>query len=344
MSIFSKPIKRVRVCAEFGVNHLGSLDVAKEAIVKAAQAGADCIKFQTYKAEKLVTRTAPKFWDWAGDSDKKTQFEAYDALDDFPLENYPELIKTCEENHIEFLSTPFDFESADYLNSLGMKAIKVSSSDLTYLPYLKHIAKYHKPILLSTGAATIGEIDEAVNTIRSVNNNKIVLLHCTLKYPTQNRDANLNLIKTLKRMYPEFEVGLSDHTLGTFTAGIAVALGARVIEKHYTLDKTWEKSADHWLSVNPEELKQLVDNVRLTETLMGSSRKRVFKCEKETYLYDKRSIVAAVDIESGTQITKDMLICKRPGTGFPPKFMDMIIGRTAKRKIRADKIITWRLI
>ena len=332
------------ISAEAGVNHNGSFKRAIELIDKASEAGADAIKFQTYKAETLVTKEAPKFWNWAGDIQKTTQFDAYSDLDGFDWENYPKLIKHCQKRNIEFLSTPFDYASADYLNEIGMKAFKIASSDITYLPFLKHIARFQKPIILSTGASTIGEIQEAVDTIKAEGNNQIIVLHCTLKYPTPSECANLNIISTLQKVFPELIVGLSDHTRGITAPIVASTLGARLIEKHYTVDKTLLKSADHWLSVDPVELKALVDGVKEARRMLGSAEKKVFDCEEETRKYDKRSIVSKCDIKQGEKITRDMLICKRPGTGIPPKFMDIVVGRTAQEDIKEDKVIKWEQI
>jgi sialic acid synthase SpsE len=332
----------VYVIAEFGVNHNGSLERAKEGIIKAAQAGAVAIKFQTYTADELVVKGTKKFWNWEGDQQFKDQHAAYKALENFPMEWYPELIKTCEENNIEFLSTPFSFEAADQLHALGMKAFKVASSDLTHIPYLKHIAKYRKPILLSTGASTLGEIEEAVRAIEEMGNDKIILLHCTLKYPTDPKDANLNLIKTLADIFPNYPVGISDHTLGATSSIIAAAMGAHVVEKHYTVDKTLPNSADHWLSVDPTELKQICDGVKLVTELRGSSEKKVFECEEETRKYDKRSIVTKVPLKRGQLIERGMLTFKRPGTGIPPKFVDLVVGRICQMNLNADTTIKWK--
>lgn len=328
--------------AEFGVNHNGSLERAKEGIIKAAQAGADAIKFQTYTAEELVCKNTPKFWDFEGDADKN-QFEAYTDLGNEPKWWYPELMKCCEENGIEFLTTCFSMETADYFNELGMKAFKVASSDLSTLPYLQHIARYGKPILLSTGAATMAEIHEAVDTILKEGNTQIILLHCTLCYPTMYpdrnvhyEDANLNLIQTLKKEFPDLQIGISDHTQTSFSSVIAAAMGATVIEKHYTVDKTLGKSADHWFSVDPRELKEIVDGCRNVELLRGSFVKKVFDCEAATRIYDKRSIVSKIDIPKGNIITEDMITYKRPGTGLYPKFKNLVIGQKARNDIRAD--------
>lgn len=327
--------KRTFIIAEFGVNHLNSLERAKEGIIKAAQAGADAIKFQTYTADELVVKGTPKFWNWEGDAGKD-QHEAYQILGNFPKEWYPELLKCCEENNIEFLSTPFSFEAADFLNSLGMKAFKIASSDLSTLPFLEHIAKFGKPILLSTGAATMEEIRQAVKTIKKWNK-QIIILHCTLCYPTADEDANFRIIQTLRKFpYP---TGISDHTIGAFSSAIAVAMGAVVVEKHFTTDKTLPDSADHWLSVNPEELADLVQKVRKVETLMGSAQKRIFPCEKLTRKYDKRSIVSKVAILKGSVISEEMLTYKRPGTGIPPS--SKIVGMIAKKDIPADTTLKW---
>lgn len=336
--------------AEAGVNHEGSLERAKDLIVKAALAGASAIKFQTYTADELVCKATPKFWEHEGDSDKD-QHEAYEALGNEPRSWYPELMKCCEENNIEFLTTCFSTETADYFNELGMKAFKVASSDMSTLPYLEHIAKYGKPILLSTGASTMEEIHEAVDTIRQAGNDQIVLLHCTLCYPTMYKDkdihyedANLNLIATLKKEFPDLVIGISDHTQTPFSSVIAYALGADVIEKHYTVDKLLKKSADHWFSVDPVELKEIVDGCKKVQTLKGSSVKKIFDCEKETRLYDKRSIVSKVDIAKGQLILEEYLTYKRPGTGIYPKFKNQVVGLSTLEDIKADTPIQWTQI
>jgi len=342
MRIGNKQIgDKTYIIAEFGVNHNGSLRRAKEGIRKAAKAGADAIKFQTYTADELVVKGTPKFWDWDGDKQHKTQYDAYAAIGGFPYDLYPELIKCCEENDIEFLSTPFSMKAADILNDMGMKAFKVASSDMMTLPYLAHIAKFGKPIILSTGASTMVEVKEAVKTIEDAGNDQIIILHCNLCYPTKNEDANLNVMKTLKEAFPFKTIGISDHTLGSQSSIIAVAMGAQVVEKHYTTDKTLPESADHWLSVDPTELKEIVDGARLVETLRGSKEKQVFVSEAETRIYDKRSIVTARDIKEGEVITEDMITYKRPGTGIEPKKMGKMLGRIAKTDIKNDTILTW---
>jgi N-acetylneuraminate synthase len=265
------------------------------------------------------------------------------------MEWYPELMKYCEECGIEFMTTCFSAETADHFNELGMKAFKVASSDMSTIPYLKHIARYNKPILLSTGASTMEEIEEAVQAIKEEGNNQIVVMHCTLCYPTMYpdrevhyEDANLSIIQTLKAKFPDLVIGISDHTQTPSSSVIAYAMGADVIEKHYTVDKTLGKSADHWFSVDPEELKEIVDNCKEVQTLKGTAEKKVFDCEKETRLHDKRSIVLKVDVKEGDAITEDMLTYKRPGTGIWPSELDEVIGSTASEDINRDNPLQWQ--
>lgn len=345
MKIGNKEIGNGRTyfIAEFGVNHNGSLERAFEGIRAAALAGADAIKFQTYTADELVVKGTPKFWAYEGDKDKD-QHQAYAAIGGFPLEWYPKLIECCKENNIEFLSTPFSFEAADYLNSLGMAAFKVASSDLSTLPYLEHIAKFGKPILLSTGAATLEEVIEAVETIERAGNDQIVVMQCTLSYPTKNEDANLDIIRRYAVEFPQYEVGLSDHTLVTLTPVIAAAMGAAVIEKHFTVDKTLGESADHWLSIDPPELKAIVEHLRAVEVMRGSFSKTILPCEAETRKYDKRSIVSKTNISKDSVIIMDNLTFKRPGTGIWPKDLSKVLGSIAKDDIEADTTLTWELI
>jgi sialic acid synthase SpsE len=341
--------ERTYIIAEGGVNHNGSIERAKEMIIKAAQSGADAIKFQTYTAEELVVKDTPKFWEFEEDKDK-SQFDAYKGIGGFPYEYYPELIKCCEENNIEFLSTPFSIDAADRLNVMGMKAFKIASSDLSTIPFLQHIAKFNKPMLLSTGAATMEEIQEAVDAIEEMGNEKIIILHCTLCYPTMYgdknvhyEDGNFNLIKTFRDKF-HYPIGISDHTQTSFSSVIACAMGASVIEKHYTVDKTLGKSADHWFSVDPKELKEIVDGCRNVEILRGSKEKKVFDCEKDTRIYDKRSLVSKTPIQKGQIITADMVTFKRPGTGIWPKYLPIVVGKKALENLPVDTILTWKNI
>lgn len=336
--------RRVYIIAEFGVNHNGSLERAKEGIKKAAEAGADAIKFQTYTANELVVKGTPKFWKSEGGDVGKDQYEAYAALGGFPYEYYEELMTYAAECGIELISTPFSFEAADFLDSIGVKAFKIASSDMSCLPFLRHVARFQKPILLSTGAATLREIQQAIETIEECGNSQIILLQCTLCYPTKEEDANLSVISNFKREW-DYPVGISDHTLGAYPSIIAAAAGASVIEKHYTVDKTLPDSADHWLSVDPAELQSLVVGVRHVETLLGDSYKKVLPCESRTRQFDKRSIVSKVDIVKGQKITEDMLTYKRPGTGIWPENLYIITANMqAKGDILADTTLQWSLL
>lgn len=300
---------RTYIIAEAGMNHGGSLERAKELIKAAAEAGADAIKFQTYTADELVCKGTPRFWEFAED-EGRDQHEAYEAIPKLSYEDYAYLMGYCESMGIEFLSTPFSFEAADKLNELGVKAFKIASSDMSTLPFLKHVAKFGKPILLSTGAATMEEVMEAYAVC-----DEVVLMQCTLKYPTEEKDANWSVLDNFKNYGL---VGVSDHTLGVFPTLVSIARGADVVEKHFTIDKKLTGNADHWLSVDPTELKEIVDGARRIEALLGSPYKRVLECEKETRLYDKRSIVSKIDIPADTPITHEMLTFKRPGTGIWP--------------------------
>lgn len=328
------------IIAEFGMNHNGSVEQAKEGIRAAAKAGANAIKFQTYTADELVCKGTPKFWNYEED-EGQNQYEAYEKLGKIDYKDYPELVKCCEENNIEFMSTPFSIEASNFLNELGMKMFKVASSDLTFLPMIENIAKFDKPILLSTGASTMEEIHEAVNTIKKYHN-KIIILHCTLCYPTKPEDDNLSVIQTLKKEFPDLKVGISDHTQGVFSSAIAYAMGADVIEKHFTIDKNLKGNADHWFSIDPKDLEELVCLCRDIKILSGSPEKRVLECEKDTRVYDKRSIVSNKFIPKDTVITEEMITWKRPGTGISPK--ENIIGKVALEDIEEDIPIQWSMI
>lgn len=353
------------IIAEAGMNHGGTIEGARALIKAAADAGADAIKFQTYTADELVLKGTPRFWDFDED-DGRDQYEAYEAIPKLDYDDYPELMRYCEECGIEFLSTPFSFEAADELNELGVKAFKIASSDMSTLPFLKHVARFGKPILLSTGAATMEEVQEAVQTIRDEGNDQIVVMQCTLCYPTKNEDANLQVIATYKKKFPDLIVGLSDHTIGVHPSCVAIALGADVLEKHFTTDKTLKGNADHWLSVDPTELEQIVRVSRdfvehplqtmirvlnpedssdsRKRILVGRYEKKVLDCEVETRKYDKRSIVTRVDIKQGQTITEDLLTYKRPGIGIWPNRLNDVIGTKASEDIPANTLLRWEQI
>ena len=329
------------IIAEAGVNHNGSFDLAVQLVDEAVKAGAHAIKWQIYKAETLCLREAPRFWNWDGELDRNgTQFDSYEALDKFSYENHRRIAAHCRESGIEYLATPFDEKAVIFLESIDVNAYKVASCDCNNFPFLKLIASTQKTVILSTGASSLGDIEKAVNVIESCGNRNIIILHCILCYPTMPEDANLKMISTLKKCFPDYIIGFSDHTLGTSIPKAAVALGAEVIEKHYTVDKTLPLSADHWLSVDPNGLEDIVQGTAQIKKALGSDWARPIESEKPAYLSARRSIVADMDIPRDTIITKEMMACKRPGTGLVPEFLELLIGARSKHDIKADHLVS----
>jgi len=330
---------RTVIIAEVGVNHLGRMDYAEELIKTAARAGADMVKFQTYKAKNLSTKDAPRFWNWEGEPvENGTQFDSYSALDSFEREQYEALMVLCDKYNIEFMSTPFDNEAVDMLVAIGSKGFKIASCDLTNLPFLDYVGRTGLPVLLSTGAATIDEIKKAVETVENAGSKDICVMHCTLCYPTEPKDSNLTALHDIAANFPDYSLGLSDHTLGTIVPAASVLYGVRVIEKHYTFDKTLPDSADHWLSLNEAELKQLVDDVRVLEVALGNGKKVLLECETPAWKYARRSVVSSRSITKGSVLTADDLLLKRPGTGLAPEYYDRLIGRTLVRDVEEDTL------
>lgn len=343
----SKPF----IVAEAGVNYfdigekngIDALEAAKLMISQAAKAGADAIKFQTYKAGKLVVSDAPAYWD-RSEEPSTSQYELFQKYDKLGEQEYRELAKYAEENNIVFMSTPFDEEAVNMLTDL-VPVFKIASADITSIPFIRHIARKKKPVFLSTGASTLEEISEAVEAIKSEGNTLIVLLHCVLNYPTQYQDANLNMIKSLRSTFPDLLVGYSDHTrpdAGMLVLLSAYLLGAVVIEKHFTLDKSLPGN-DHYHAMDPEDLQRIRKNLEFVSLLL-STGKRERDTESLARKHARRSLVSSVVIPKGTIITADMVTYKRPGTGIPPKFIDTIIGRKAKCDIENDKVITWEMV
>lgn len=327
--------------AEAGVNHLGSLELGEKLIKGAANSGAHAIKFQSYKAKNLCTKDAPRFWDWEGEIKKGgSQFDSYSELDSFGEKEHEELKKICDSYQIEFMSTPFDNEASNYLDRIGMRAYKIASCDLTNYPLLENVASKGKIVMLSTGAGSIEEIRGAVDIVKK-GTHKIVVMHCNLKYPTEDHEINLRMINNLKEEFPDYVIGLSDHTRNLWTPAIAHALGGSVIEKHFTIDKTLGKSADHWLSVDPGEVEEIIKNLNFTEKLLGSNEKKCTDSEQRAKLYARRSIVSNKSIKKGTVFDDKNLISKRPGTGISPTEMQSIIGKRASRDIAADEILSY---
>ena len=340
------------IIAEMGVNfydtaremNISPLEAAKLYIKKAKEAGVDAAKFQSYKAETIASKNSPSYWDLTKEP-TTSQYELFKKLDGFNREDYEELYKYCKEIGIDFMSTPFDYNSADYLNDF-VDIYKISSSDITNIPFLKHIARKGKPIYLSVGASYLSEVDEAVRAIKEEGNDQICLLHCVLSYPTKNEDANLNIIATLKRIYPDIPIGFSDHTLPDECMTIlttAYLLGADVIEKHFTLDKTLQGN-DHYHAGDPEDFAKAVNNFKLIQTILGQKEKTVLDCEQIPRREARRSLVLTHDMKKGEVLTEKDLIAKRPGTGISPKYQNIVLGRTLKEDLKEDDILSWRNI
>jgi len=327
----------VFIVAEAACNHMCNMDLAKKMIDLASEAGVDAIKFQTYKAERLVTNSAVVFWG----GEKISQLEYYKRLDRFGRREYAELFEYAHGRGIIGFSTPFDEESANMLADLGVSVFKIASCDIPNLKYIKRVARYGKPTILSTGASSLREIDLAVDCVLEEGNSQVILLACTLSYPTRNEEANLMRVRTLRERYPDCIVGLSDHTApdpNMIIPSLAVALGARVIEKHYTLDRAMTGSG-HFFAVDPQDLKKMVQNIRLAEVTLGSGELGVSDAEKEAWVSARRSIVAEKAIKKGMVIEEHMLGVKRPAIGLSPDKLPIILGKRAKVDIAADEFV-----
>jgi N,N'-diacetyllegionaminate synthase len=331
----------VFIIAEAGINHNGELKLAKQLVDKAKESKADAIKFQTFRTEDLVTKKADMA-EYQKRNIGKGQSQ-YEMLKEKELsyDEFKELKKYCNEKGIIFLSTPHTEDSIDFLEPL-VPAYKIGSGDLTNLPFLEKVAKKDKPIILSTGMGTLGEVEEAVNTIYAQGNKDLILLHCVTNYPAAIENVNLKAMITLKNTFKTL-VGFSDHTLGITIPIAAVSLGAKVIEKHFTLDKNI-KGPDHKASLNPEELKEMVIEIRKVEKSLGNGIKKPIKEEEKIKKVVRKSLVTSCDIKKGDIITKDKIKIKRPGTGIEPKYLDEVIGKKSKKFIEKDKLLKWDMI
>ena len=331
--------RKIFIIAEAGINHNGRLDLAYELVDVAKEAGADAIKFQTFKAEKVVSSKAPKAeYQKKATSSDESQLEMIKKLE-LSFEDFVKLKKYCDKKGIMFLSTPFDHQSIDFLYNL-IDIYKIPSGEIINYPYLKHIAAKNKPIIMSTGMTNLGEVEEAINTIRTVNSEaKISLLHCTTNYPTSYEEVNLKAMQTLAAAF-KLPVGYSDHTLGIEVPIAAVALGARIIEKHFTLDKKL-LGPDHKASLEPGELKKMIKAIRNIEKALGDGIKKPNKSEIEIIKVARRSLIATRDIRVGEIIKESDIVIKRPGTGIPPKFKEIVIGMRIINDIRQDEPFRW---
>lgn len=349
IKIGSKTISKnspVFIIAEAGVNHNGNLKLAKKLIDAAAEAGADAVKFQTFNPDTLTTKNAAKA-DYQAKNEKKVKNEEsqYDMLKRLilPREWHKELKAYTESRGLVFLSTPFSLDDAIFLRKLGMKAIKVGSTDTENIPYLAEIAKWDLPMILSTGMSALPEIKEAVRIIQKAGNKKLIVLHCTTNYPTPYEEVNLRAITTLQKELKDISIGFSEHTIGIEVAIASVALGARVIEKHFTLDRNLP-GPDHLASLEPRELKQLISSIRHVEAAMGTGRKIPFASEKKIAEIARKSLVAARDIPAGKKLTAADIAIKRPGTGIKPKYLEKIIGKKSKINLSKDEILNWEIL
>jgi sialic acid synthase SpsE len=330
------------VIAEAGANHDRDLDVARRLIDAAVEARADAVKFQTYSGRTLYSTKTPRF-EYLGELGAKP---AHELLDDIalPREWQPILAAHCRDAGIEFLSSPFDRDAIDELDALDVAAFKIASFELVDLPLIEYAASKGRPLILSTGMATLGEIEEAVDTAVAAGAGGTCLLQCASLYPAPPATMNLRTIPTLQAAFG-VPVGLSDHTLGTHVACAAIALGAHLLEKHFTLDRA-RTGPDHPFAIEPGELTALVAQVRDVEAALGDGRKRGPSSEEAVEMYTKarRSVVAACDIPCGTRITREMLTTKRPGHGIRPKFIETLVGRCANTDIEADEVLTWNMV
>ncbi|WP_127836708.1 N-acetylneuraminate synthase [Clostridium prolinivorans] len=329
------------IIAEAGVNHNGNLGIAKKLIDVAKEAGVDAVKFQTFKAENLVTKDAPKANYQVNTTGSGTQYDMLKKLE-LSVEDHIILKKYAEEKGLIFISTPFDFESVDLLENVDVKLYKISSGDLTNIPLLRYIAKLNKPMIISTGMANLAEVECAVNVVKQEGNDKIILLHCTSNYPTDYEDVNLRAMITLKNAF-KLPVGYSDHTIGIEVPIAAASLGAVVIEKHFTLDKNME-GPDHRASLNPKELKDMVQSIRNIEKAMGDGIKRCNINEENTRFSARKSIVAKREIEAGEKFSLENLTFKRPEKGLSPLYIDMVVDKITAKNIKKDEVITFDMI
>jgi N,N'-diacetyllegionaminate synthase len=330
------------IIAEVGVNHNGDLDCAKRLIDAAHDAGADAVKFQTFKTENLVTRSAKKAeYQTKNDSATTTQFQMLKNLE-FSEPEFKKLSLYAKKRGLIFLSTAFDDASLDLLIRLDVTAFKIPSGEITNIPLMRKIAHEKKPVILSTGMSNLEEVKEAIACLQERGCRDILLLHCTTSYPAPPESVNLRVLDTLMNEF-HLPVGYSDHTAGIYIPIAAVARGACVIEKHLTLDRTLP-GPDHAASLEPEEFRRMVGAIREIESALGDGEKKLQSCEVSIRDVVRKSIVAAKKIPVGSKITKNHLAIKRPGTGIEPKFLENLIGKTVLCEIEKDTVISWDMI
>ncbi len=329
----------VFIIAEAGVNHNGSLELAKQLVDVATQAGADAVKFQTFKAKNLVSKTAQKAeYQQKTTGVYETQYQMIEKLE-LSDAAHMELIAYCKQKNILFLSTPFDHESIDYLNGVGMPVFKIPSGEITNLPYLRHVGSCGKPIILSTGMADLGEVEDALDVLHAsgIPKERITVLHATTEYPCPISEVNLKAMQTMSFAFG-VSVGYSDHTQGIEIPIAAVAMGAVVIEKHFTLDRDMD-GPDHKASLEPDELVAMVKAIRNVETALGNGVKKPSASEMKNITVARKSIVASRSICKGELLREDNLAVKRPGNGINPMRWDELIGTIANKNYQSDELI-----
>lgn len=325
------------IIAEAGVNHNGSLEMALDLVRAAKKTGSDCVKFQTFKAEAVVTAAAPKANYQLEVTDRgESQLAMLKKLE-LPLEDYHAIIALCKELNIQFLSTPYNYADADFLNNLGVDAFKIASGQLVEHDFLQYVARFNKPMIISSGMATLAEVFEGVECIRATGNNQIALLQCTTNYPSSLEDANILAMKSMRHAL-NILIGYSDHVPSNYACYSAVALGAKVIEKHFTLDKNLE-GPDHSSSLNPAEFTELVNGVRSIEKTLGSPIKTPTAAEIANTKGMRRSIVLVTDLPKGSELKKEHIAFKRPATGLAPKRLNEVIGKRINKDLKSDAIL-----
>jgi sialic acid synthase SpsE len=337
------PIDNTRpyLIAEAGVNHEADMELARRLVFEAAEGGADAIKFQTYKAETIASKDSPSYWDLSLEP-TTSQYKLFKKYDKFWKKEFEILARVCEEVGIEFLSTPFDVESATFLNNL-MDVFKISSSDLNNRPFIEFMCDFGKPVILSTGASWLDEVKESVGWIQAKGND-LALLHCILNYPTADENANLAMIATLQAAFPDVLIGYSDHTLprNMKTLEIASLLGAGIIEKHFTHDKTLPGN-DHYHAMDKEDIKVFRQRMQALSSILGSGIRKPIASEEKSRANARRSLVAARPIARGQPITAEDITWKRPAHGIDPKEYSSLVGRTSNQDINEDTVLQWEM-
>jgi len=327
--------------AEIGVNHGCSLSLAKKQILLAKKNGAHAVKFQSYKAETITSIHSPSYWNRKFEK-TSNQYDLFKKYDKFNFKEYFELFKFCKKNNIDFASTPFDLKAVKYLKPI-MKFFKIASADITNIPLLQEVGKTKKPVILSTGASNLSEIRRALKILKKNGSKEIIILHCILNYPTSDHNANLDMIKDLKKNFKNHIIGYSDHTLpdkDMLNLTTSFLKGAEVIEKHFTHNKKI-KGNDHFHSLNGKDLNNFFKKILQVKNLSGSSKKKAIPSEKISRLNARRSIVLNIDVKKNDLITKKNIITKRPGTGITADNWYKVLGKKFKRNLKSDHILKW---